>query len=383
MTIAVFCPNLVGDTVMATPVLRTLRRAYPDARILGVIKPHVAPTLDGNPWLDDLILFDPKARDRRHRTLGAWRRLRAERTELAILLPNSVRSALLAWAAGIPRRIGYDRGGRGLLLTDRLTVPRDAQGRRLPVPAVDYYLALVRHMGLKVESVRTELATTPADEAAADQVWSDLGLGDGRPVVCLNNGGAFGPAKSWPNTYFSTLARRLATEAGARVLVVCGPSERDAARAIVAGAGHPDVVSLADRDLSLGLTKACVRRSALMVTTDSGPRHFAAAFGVPVVSLFGPTHIGWTRTYHPQAVHLFRPVPCGPCQKPVCPLGHHRCMTELTPDAVFDAAVRMLPARGTPSLRRAVRPASIETGLVESAFPPEYPARLEDALKRS
>ena len=87
-----------------------------------------------------------------------------------------------------------------------------------------------------------------------------------------------------------------------------------------------------------------MRRSALMITTDSGPRHFAAAFDVPVISLFGPTHIAWTRTYHPHAVHLFHPVPCGPCQKPVCPLGHHRCMTELTPDAVFRAAVRMLPS---------------------------------------
>jgi heptosyltransferase-2 len=344
MTIVVFCPNLVGDTVMATPVLRALRGAYPESRLVGVIKPHVAPTLDGNPWLDGLILFDPKARDPRHRTTSAWSRLRAERAGLAILLPNSVRSAILAWAAGIPRRVGYARGGRGVLLTDRLTVPRDASGLRLPVPAVDYYLGLVRHLGIPTGSNRLELATTPTDEAAADLAWAALGLEGDRPVVCLNTGGAYGPAKSWPNSYFSTLARRLTTEVGVRVLVVCGPSERAAARAIVAGADHPDVVSLAEMDLSIGLTKACVRRAALMVTTDSGPRHFAAAFGVPVVSLFGPTNIAWTRTQHPHAVHLYRPVPCGPCQKPVCPLGHHRCMTELTPDAVFRAAVRFLPA---------------------------------------
>ena len=85
-----------------------------------------------------------------------------------------------------------------------------------------------------------------------------------------------------------------------------------------------------------------MERSALLVTTDSGPRHFAAAFGVPVVSLFGPTHIAWTRTHHPSAIHLQQPVPCGPCQRPVCPEGHHRCMTELTPSAVFAAASRLL-----------------------------------------
>jgi heptosyltransferase-2 len=345
MTIVVFCPNLIGDTVMATPALRALRRAYPSDRLVGVIKPHVAPTLDGNPWLDDLILFDPKARQRRHGTLAAWSRLRAERAELAVLFPNSFRSALLAWSAGIPRRVGYGRGGRGVFLTDTLTVERTSNGRRLPVPAVDYCLALVRRLGIRVESVRTELATTPEDEAAADHVWNLFGLGDGRLVVCLNTGGAYGPAKSWPHAYFSTLARRLATGIHARVLVVCGPSERDAARAIVSGADHPDVVSLADMDLKIGLTKACVRRSNLLVTTDSGPRHFAAAFGVPVVSLFGPTDIAWTRTYHPHAVHLYHPVPCGPCQQPVCPLGHHRCMTELTPDAVFPVVARMLMSR--------------------------------------
>jgi heptosyltransferase-2 len=126
------------------------------------------------------------------------------------------------------------------------------------------------------------------------------------------------------------------------VLVLCGPSERPAARAIADAANHPRVVSLAPLDLSLGLTKACVRRAALLITTDSGPRHFATAFGVPVVTLFGPTHIAWTRTYHPLAIHVHHPVPCGPCQKPACPLGHHRCMRDLAPDAVYDAARRYL-----------------------------------------
>jgi heptosyltransferase-2 len=343
MKLVVFCPNLIGDTVMATPALRALRDGFPGATILGVIKPQVAPTLDGTPWLDGLIGFDPKARDRRVRTAAVWRRLRDERADIAVLLPNSFRSALLAWSAGIPHRVGYARGGRGVLLTDRLEAPRDARGRRLPVPAVDSYLALVRRLGCRVGSVRTELATTPDDEAAADRAWALLGLAPGVPVVCVNTGGTYGPAKSWPSAYFAEVARRLAAEDGVRVMVVCGPSERAAAREIASQAVHPGVVSLADFELSIGLTKACVRRSSLLITTDSGPRHFAAAFGVPVVALFGPTHIAWTRTYHPRAVHLSQPVPCGPCQKGVCPLGHHRCMTELKPEAVLRAARRLLP----------------------------------------
>src|SRR5262249_3265122 len=161
--------------------------------------------------------------------------------------------------------------------------------------------------------------TTPVDESAADRAWSELGLDRGDPVVCINTGGAYGPAKNWPIGHFVELCRRLATQSGARVLVLCGPRERDDARRIAAAVGHERVVSLADQEPSIGLTRACIRRASLLITTDSGPRHFATAFGTPVITLFGPTHIAWTRTHHPMAWHLRHPVACGPCQRPVCP----------------------------------------------------------------
>ncbi len=353
--IAVFCPNLIGDTVMATPALRALRSGYPLAHIAIVIKPHVAPTLEGAPWFDEVIRFDPRSKSPEFRFWPAVRALRKGRFDLAVLLPNSIRTGLLAWMGGARRRIGYDLGGRRWFLTDRLLPVKDAEGTRIPSPAVDYYLAIVRKLGCPVSSNRAELFTSAEDEQAADRVWNTLGLNDGRPVVCLNTGGAFGPAKAWPARFFAIVARRLVEETGSRVLVVCGPSEREPAREIVRLSDHPDVTGLADQPLSVGLTKASVKRSALLITTDSGPRHFAGAFGVPVVSLFGPTHIAWTRTYHPKAVHLQQPVPCGPCQKPVCPLGHHQCMNELSPEAVFRAAVRLLGEEKSP--RRAAQTA--------------------------
>jgi heptosyltransferase-2 len=342
MKIAVFCPNLIGDTVMATPTFRALRQGFPDAAIVGVIKPHVAPTLDATAWFDDWIYFDRGSNHRDQRTMGVLRRLRRRRFDMAVFLPNSFRPAWIAWMAGIPRRVGYVRYARGILLTDRLYHARDASGRMLPTPIVETYLRLAHRVGCPVNSVRIELATTLEDEAAADRALAFLGLGDGRRIVCLNTGGAFGPAKSWPVPHFAALARRLADVAGVSILVLCGPGEREPAREIVLAAAHPHVASLADQPLGIGLTKACVRRSALMVTTDSGPRHFAAAFNTPVITLFGPTHIAWTRTYHPQAWHMLHPVPCGPCQRPVCPEGHHRCMRDLSPETVFRAALRAL-----------------------------------------
>jgi heptosyltransferase-2 len=125
------------------------------------------------------------------------------------------------------------------------------------------------------------------------------------------------------------------------VLVLCGPGEREQARSIARLANRTRVVSLADEPLSLGLTKALIRRCALLVTTDSGPRHFAAAFDRPVVSLYGPTFIDWTRTYFDKEINLQKQVPCGPCQLRVCPTDH-ACMRLLTPREVLAAAQRLL-----------------------------------------
>lgn len=342
MRIAVFCPSFIGDTVMATPTFRALRRGFPGASMTAVIKPQVAPTLEGTTWFDDQILHDHRSPTRAHRTFAAIRHLRQRRFDLAVVLPNSFRSGLMAYMGGISRRVGYERHGRGVLLTDLLHHPVDARGKRLPTPIVDAYLKLARHLGCPVDSSKLELATTPADEAVADRAWSRLGLEGGGPVVCLNTGGAYGPAKNWPVEHFVDLARQLVARPGVRVVVLCGPRERDNARRIVADAAHERVVSLADEELGIGLTKACVRRASLLITTDSGPRHFATAFDTPVVTLFGPTHIAWTRTHHPLAWHVKHPVPCGPCQRPSCPEGHHKCMKDLSPESVYRIARRII-----------------------------------------
>jgi heptosyltransferase-2 len=351
-TVAVVLPGWVGDVVMATPALRALRRHFAAARLIGVAKPYVAGVLEGADWFDHVFSDHGDLRGLASVAL----RLRRLRVDLAVLLPNSFRSALLAWLGGCRRRIGYARYGRTPLLTDALQPLRDRDGRLTPSPVVDAYNLLAERAGCPPPGHRLELRTTPADEAAADAVWRQAGLDDYREVVCLNPGAAFGAAKHWPAVYFATLARDLAVRRRCGVLVLCGPAERDLARQLVTQARHPSVHALSDLTaparpdapgLSLGLSKALVRRADLLVTTDSGPRHFAAAFDRPVVTLFGPTFIAWTETYHPRAVHLQKQVDCGPCQRRVCPLDH-RCMTRLTPAEAFAAVERLLP-RGQPS----------------------------------
>jgi heptosyltransferase-2 len=348
MKIAVVLPGWIGDAVMATPALRALRRQFSGVHIIGVLKPYVAGVFEGGDWFDELLLsqatFGPTG------VLSVARTLRSRRVQLAVLFANSFRSALTVWLGGCARRIGYARYGRSPLLTDALSPVCDATGRIIPSPLIDAYNRLALKAGCPPPSCRMELFTTPLDERAAERVWHLAGLTGFTEVICLNPGAAFGAAKHWPAPYFAQLARELAEKRDCGVLVLCGPSERDMAREIARLAGHPAVHALADCTLpshpagpaiSLGLTKACVRRCNLLVTTDSGPRHIAAAFDRPVVSLFGPTHIAWTDTHYEAEVHLQKRVECGPCQRRVCPLDH-RCMNELLPGEVLAAACGLL-----------------------------------------
>jgi heptosyltransferase-2 len=338
--IALFLPNWVGDVVMATPAVRAVRERFAAAELVAVCKPYVADVLAGSPWFGDVILSD-KHGPREQRLWAVAGKLRTKWTDAAILFPNSFRTALLARLGGCRSVVGFARYGRGLLLSRRLKPVTDARGQITPAPIIDDYNRLARELGTHDPGHRMELFTTAADESAADAVWEWFGLGRYPGVVGLNPGAAFGAAKFWPAESFARLARMLTQHRGCGVLVLCGPGEREIARRIAEDSRSPHVFALSDSPLSLGLTKAVVRRLDLLVTTDSGPRHFAAAFGRPVVTLFGPTHIEWTETYYPRAIQLQKKVPCGPCQLRTCPLDH-RCMRELSAEEVFAAADRLL-----------------------------------------
>ncbi len=338
--IALFLPNWIGDVVMATPAVQAVRDAFPTADLVAVCKPYVADVLGGNPWFREVILADKRG-PRSRRLLAVAAKLRENRPDAAILFPNSLRTALLARLAGCRKIVGFVRYGRGLLLTNRLYAKTDARGRFVPYPAIDDYNRLARELGTANPGYRMQLFTNATDEIAADAVWEKFGLAKYPRVVTLNPGAAFGAAKHWSIESFAQLARMLTQRAGCGVLVLCGPTEREMARQIAESSRSPHTFALNDTPLSLGLTKSCVRRSDLLITTDSGPRHFAAAFNRPVVTLFGPTHIAWTETYYPKAIHLQKQVPCGPCQQRVCPIDH-RCMRELTPTEVYAAAGRLL-----------------------------------------
>ena len=340
MKIAVFLPNWIGDAVMATPTIHTMYHWFRPAELIGVMKPYVAGALEGNPWFKETLLVRDGTWS--GSTWGTAKKLRERKVDLAVLFPNTFRTPLTAWLGKCKRRLGYNRHGRGFLLTETLESQRKQDGTFAPTPIIDDYNQIVERIGCPTPRYRMHLWTTAQDEHRANLVWKASGLNQKPEVILLNPGGAFGAAKHWPTEHFAALAQKLVDQRDCGVLVLCGPNEKRTAWEIVRQARRTDVHALARFPLSLGLTKACVKRATLLVTTDSGPRHFAGAFRRPVVTLFGPTHIEWTETYHPRAFHLQKQMSCGPCQQRTCPLKHRRCMTELTPDEVFAATTQLL-----------------------------------------
>jgi heptosyltransferase-2 len=346
VNIGVLLPNWVGDVCLATPTLRALRRHFPRAAITAIARPHLLPLLDGSDWLTRSIPWEHHGRGWVGRTWKLVRQLRREALDVALVLRNSGFAAGIARMAGARQIIGYARRGSRVFLTRALAAPR-AAGKFTPISAVDYYLQLAYALGCDEEPRQLELGVTAADRDAADAIWDHLGLPRPENVVLLNIGGAYGNAKHWPREQSIDLARRLAIDLGLTVVILCGPSERSSAASLVDEASHPRVQSLAEEDVRFGPTKAIIQRSRLLISTDSGPRHIAAALGTPTITLFGPIDPRWSENYQSEAIQLHLSLDCSPCGRRVCPLGHHRCMRDLTPEMVLKAvhAQLALPAR--------------------------------------
>ena len=325
--ILVRTPNWLGDTVMALPTLAALRAAEPGARITLVGR--WAPLLAGQGVADVLLVYPKPLAARRHLA----RALAAERPELAILLPNSLESALAAWRWRAPRRLGYATDGRGPFLTDAVPLPSPR------LHQVDEYAALLHPLGAERAAAvpvwklpRSEPADREVDQLLAlASMDADASLEPGAPLVGLHLGAAFGSSKLWPPEAFGRLARQL-TRAGLRPVLLGTAEDTQAAALVMAASGGP-VASLVGRDRP-ALLPRLLSRLRCLVSGDTGVAHLAAAVGVATVTLFGPTDRRLTAPRGPAARALDRAVPCAPCFLTTCPIDH-TCLTRIEPDAVL------------------------------------------------
>ncbi|MBK8976408.1 MAG: lipopolysaccharide heptosyltransferase II [Planctomycetes bacterium] len=337
-------PNWVGDFVMATPAFARIRTAFPAATIVGGMRGYLRGLQEGADWFDATI-DTPRAGGLRG-LLAQARALRAHRFDLAILLPNSLETALVARLAGIPQRFGYTQG-RGLLMTGG---PRVASlrpwwsrtgVRRAPEPMPDYYRRLLDALGLPPGPTRTTLPVTDADRSACDAWLAARGVAPDRRLVLFTAGASFGASKLWLPERFAAVARHFAALPDTTSIVLAGPAETALAQDIAAQAGR-GVLATTDPVLPFGTLKALVERSALLITTDTGPRHIAVAFGKPVVCVMGPTDPRYTNYALERQTVIRRDLPCVPCHRKVCPLGHHDCMRGIEVAEVISAAERSL-----------------------------------------
>lgn len=336
MKILVRATNWVGDAIMALPALRALRSVFPGANISVLARPYVAELYGGQGIAEALIPYDPRgvhAGFRGRERIAA--ELRRQRFDAALLLQNAFDAAWLAWRSGIPRRIGYARDGRSFLLTEAVRTPKPGE---IPAHEQFYYLELLRRAGWLDNYVgETSIVLHIEPDALQDAERSLLlaGARSKKLRIAIGAGASYGSAKCWLPDRFAEVANRLVAQFDADAILFGTSTEVDVSAAISSGMRHPPV------DLTGKTTMAhlptLLSRCHLFLGNDSGAMHVAAAVGLPVVAIFGPTDPEGTAPVTPRCTIVQEKPHCSACFLRHCPIDH-RCMTRVTADAVVSAA---------------------------------------------
>ncbi|MBI4496136.1 MAG: lipopolysaccharide heptosyltransferase II [Deltaproteobacteria bacterium] len=330
--------NWVGDAVMSLPAVSALRRNFPQAEIYLLAKPWVADVFSACPDIDGVLIYESPGI---HGGLaGKWRlarELKGRGFDLAFLIQNAFEAALISYLARIPRRIGYGTDGRSFLLTH----PVKVDGRVKAGHQVDYYLGLLRGIGLGADSREPSLFLSPEKKEEAGRFLKSLGMEE-ELLIGLAPGATYGPAKQWPAERFAEVADRLAEAMKARILIFGSKGDGNVAGQVLRKARRP-LADLTGRT-TLAQAMALIGRCRLLVTNDSGLMHVAAALRVPVVAIFGSTDPRRTGPRGPAGKVIFKSVPCAPCFRTACP-ENLACLHLISVEEVFREAVDMLAGR--------------------------------------
>jgi lipopolysaccharide heptosyltransferase II len=334
--------NWVGDAIMALPALRAVRKRFPDAEIAIVARLYVADIYRHQEICDQLIAYDPKGL---HAGFSGRERLatelRAQKFDVALLMQNAFDAAWLAWRANIPERIGYARDGRSFLLTKAVPLPRHGE---IPMHEKFYYLELLRRAGWldpPPDEAFISLRVSEEKCRSADEFLCKSGVRRGAPRIAIGAGASYGSAKCWPPSRFAEVASRLQSEVDADVILFGTAAETSVSTAISAEMRRPPI-DLTGKTAIADLP-ALLSQCHLFIGNDSGAMHVAAAVGLPVVVVFGPTDpLGTAPVTLRSSIVQQKPY-CSPCFLRRCPTDH-RCMAAITADMVEAAAKPWLPA---------------------------------------
>ena len=325
--ILIVAPAWIGDAIISQPLLTLLARRAPRP-VIDVLAPPWVAAVYARMRETGSVVSAPFAHGAL--ALGARRRVARDIANRgyaqAIVLPNSLKSALVPWLAGVPLRTGYLGERRYLLLNDR----RGLDTARLP-RLVDRFAALAGGEGAALPEPLPDPALR-TDAAAQAATLAKLGLARAAPILALCPGAEYGPAKRWPAAYYADIAAGALRE-GRQVWIFGSPKDAEAGRAIAAAA--PGVIDLTGRTT---LTEAIdlLALADAVLTNDSGLMHVATAVGCRVVALFGSSTPLYTPPLSPRATTISLKLACSPCFQRTCPLGHMNCLNQLKPERVRD-----------------------------------------------
>jgi predicted lipopolysaccharide heptosyltransferase III len=341
--------RLIGDVMFTTPVIRALRRHFPDAHLSYIVEEFAAPVLRGNQHLDDLIVVPRRSGGARLvDDLRLGQRLRRGRYDIAIDPHGGPRSAWLTWASRAPTRIGYTIRGRSWMYSH--VVPRAAD--LTPRHSVENQWDLLRPLGIGDPDPLhdpIEMPVDPAARARVDERLSAAGFREHHRLVVIHVS-AGNPFRRWPADSFAELAAELVRRDHNRwILLTAGPSDREAAADIASRARArlgTDQGMILHPDLDVAELRAIVARAAVYIGGDSGPLHIAASTSTPVVALLGPTLAERSRPWRDPRWFVETidagALPCRPCHQRHCVPGDFRCLTGIAAGRVVAAAERAM-----------------------------------------
>ncbi|MBL7048368.1 MAG: lipopolysaccharide heptosyltransferase II [Nitrospira sp.] len=323
---------------MATPVYSCLRSSFPEAKIVCVIRRYALGVISDSPWFDEIIACDDRG------SAGFFEllmKLRSVKPDITVLLRNSFGSALLARLGGSGKVYGYKRDSRSLLLTDG-PLPEKNDSGFVPVAMADYYLGLCRFMNLPIPAdTRPSLYISPELQEAGKRLHLKYGIRPDELIVGFNPGAKFGTSKCWSPENFAKVAELFQEKWGCRIMLFAGPGEDEIAETITR-TSKADIINTAPDRVDLRLLKYLVQRCGLLVTNDTGTRHYAVAFDIPVVVIMGPTDAAYTAASLQKTSVIQKKLACVPCHKKQCPEGHHDCMEMITPEEVFEESCLLM-----------------------------------------
>jgi heptosyltransferase-2 len=328
MKIVIVAPSWIGDTVAAQPLFMRLRDRYPQARIDALAAPWVAAVLHAMPEIDGEVIDNPFDHGQL-RLMERWalaRLLTKRGYDAAYVLPNSLKSALIPFFAGIPRRVGFTGESRYALINVRHTLDKAA----LPLQVERYAILAEEPGGVLPRPVPNPKLTV--DAAATAAALDALALQASPAPVIFCPGAEFGPAKRWPERHFAALAQQLAGQC-APVWLLGSKKDAQVGEEIVRLAGGAARNLCGSTNLKQAIHLLAIARH--VVTNDSGLMHVAAALGTPLTALFGSSSPGYTPPLSDRAQVISLALSCSPCFKRECPLGHLNCLNHITPERVL------------------------------------------------